>query len=102
MRLEHNKPIRGLMQETATRRSSSTSNLDQYLFLMYDKAENVISHTQVVPKGKRTIVAASDNCGYFFSAEIQNSAKLLLLSKAIFKPRSLDKSSNASINSAER
>ena len=42
MRLEHNKPIRGLMRETETRRSSSTSNLDLYLFLMYDKAENVI------------------------------------------------------------
>ena len=69
---------------------------------MNDKAENVISHKQVVSKGKRTIIAASDNCEYSFSTEIQNSAKLLLLSKAIFKPRSLDKSSNASINSAER
>ena len=70
MRLEHNKPIRGLMREATTRRSSSTSNLDLYLFLMYDKAENVILHKWVVPKGKRTITAASDNCGYAFSIEI--------------------------------
>ena len=42
MCLEVNKPIRGLMRATATRRSSSTFNLDLYLFMMYDKAENVI------------------------------------------------------------
>ena len=56
----------------------------------------------VVSKSKRTFIAAADNCEYSFSTEIQNSAKLLLLSKPIFKPRSLDRSSSASINSAER
>jgi len=37
-----------------------------------------------------------------FATEIQNLAKVLLVSKAIFKPRSLDRSSNASIKSDDR
>jgi len=69
---------------------------------MYDNTENALSQMQAVPNGERTFIVAADICGYSFATEIQNSAKVLLVSKAIFKPRSLDWSSNASIKSDDR
>jgi len=101
MCLEYNKSIRGLIWETVIRRSS-TYNLDLYYFLMYDNAENALSQKQVVPNGERTFVSSTDICGYSFATEIQNSTNVILVSKAIFKPWSLDRSPNAPFKSDDR
>ena len=60
------------------------------------------SKKYVIPNGKRTFTAAADNCEYSFTTENQNSVKVLLVSKAIFKLWSLDRSSSGSIKSDDR
>ncbi len=52
------------MVDTATRRSSSTSRRDRYLFFMYVTAEKNCSHKYVDPNGSSTSIAARDNSVY--------------------------------------
>jgi len=82
-----------------TRGSSTVLLVLICIFLMYDNAKDAISQMQIVPNGGITFIAAADISGYSVATEIQNSAKVLLVSKAICKLRSLDRSPNVSIKS---
>ncbi len=83
------------MVDTATRKSSSTSRRDRYLFFMYVTAEKVCSHKYVDPNGSSTSIAARNNSVYSSATAIQNSGSVELENKD-FNVRSLDSSSKAS------
>ncbi len=82
------------MVDTATRRSSSTSRRDRYLFFMYVTAEKNCSHKYVDPNGSSTSIAARDNSVY--SSATAKIQAVWELENKVFNVRSLDSSSKAS------
>ena len=84
--LEHSKSSRGLISEMATWRSYSPSTPDLCLFVVWQCGKCLFTQAGC-SEWHYTTTAAAVKRGHSFSMEILNSARLLLVSNAIFTPR---------------